>query len=301
MPDHSILTTLPLSPELLGSFFKDKTTRFTVDYQSALLNLKTDRAILTYIANLGLIVDRFENCDISPTLVQEFIHSRDFCDIRQLREIHANILYFCKYNEIVFEDAFASFDYDKIVDYVRSYSESVIIQTAFLNSLPLYTALSTEPSTSAREQNNLSVHVDDTIYSCITRNFLGVFKLDDFTLQFLESAPPINDQIYFKAHCERKMYQGHNLFKWYAIPENSYFLFVKHITDSLDTATARLSLIDLYAQLAAGLGQQDEIDSLNAAINADGGLMQFIGASRKDIAKLNREAKKAKKAKKRQR
>lgn len=292
-----IKTALPLPADVMVRFFKDKAnTSFVVDYGQSLAALRSPQAILNYIANLRLKVDEFENCEITPEMLHAFATMRDKCDIEPLTRVLANVLYFCKYGEILYEDQFDSFNFDSIVDYVTKFSQTVMIQSAFLNSMPLFSITSEGSAPDEdRSANPLVKTVDKTVHPEISTNLFNLFTLDHFLINFLEVAVPMENQIYFEPHFDKNMYQGKSLFGWYAVAENTYFLLCKHITDSSKSADKRIELVAMYADLLSGNNQLEQVDLLHEEIAKKGGINKFVGATRKEVAEMNRNARKLKK------
>ena len=278
-------------------FFKDKAnTSFVIDYAKSLETLRSHQAVLNYIANLKLKVDKLENCEVTGELVHAFSVMRDKCDVDPLNRILANVLYFCKYGEILYETSFNDFGFEAIVDYVTKFGNTVVIQSAFLNSLPLFSITSAgSDENSDRIQHPLVNTVDRVVHSEISTNLFNLFSLDHFLIHYLEQATPIADQIYFEPHFDRNMYQGKSLFGWYGIAQNTYFLLCKHITDSAMNAEGRIQLVDLYAELLQGTARISELKQLSDNIENAGGIHKYVKATRKEVAALKRNAKKLKK------
>jgi len=296
-----IKTALPLPADVMVRFFKDKVnTTFAIDYEQSLTALRSPQAILNYIANLKLKVVHLSHCEITTDLMHAFATMRDKCEVEPLTKVLANILYFCKYGEILYEEVFDVFGFDQIVDYVTKFSHTVVIQSAFLNSLPLFTITSegSEPD-QERSSNPLVKTIDRKVHPEITANLFNLFTHDHFLIQFLENAVPLEDQIYFEPHFDRNMYQGKSLFGWYAVAQNTYFLLSKHITDSAKTASTRIGLVDLYAQLLGGVEEHAKLAELRDEISRKGGILNYVGANRKEVAEFNRNARKLKKQQRR--
>lgn len=296
-----IETALPLPAEVMVRFFKDKANAtFAIDYEQSLTALRSPQAILNYIANLKLNVVKLNNCTITAELMHAFATMRDKCEVEPLTVVLANILYFCKYGEILYEDAFDSFGFEAIVDYVTKFSHTVMIQSAFLNSMPLFSITSegSEPDED-RRSNSFVKTIDTKVHPEITTNLFNLFTHDNFLIQFLETAVPLENQIYFEPHFDKNMYQGKSLFGWYAVAKNTYFLLCKHITDSAKKASSRIELVDLYAQLLSGVEDHTKLDVLNKEIQDKGGILNYVGANRKEVAEYNKNARKLKKQQRR--
>lgn len=282
-------------------FFKDRAnTVFVVDYAESLKALRTHQAILNYAANLKLNVVELINCDVTVDLLHAFAVMRDQCRIDPLTKILANVLYFCKYGEVLYIDSFESFNFTKIVEYVTTHRESLLIQLAFLNSLPLYVAISHDQTDQLPVEGDWIKSRDTQVHPEISMNLFNLFTHEHFLIMFLERSVPLEDQIYFEAHFERHMYQGKSLFGLFGVAENTYFLMCKHVTDSIKDGLERVKLIDLYGSLLEGTRNYAQLDELQQTIEETGGILNFVQATRKDRAEFNRVARKVKKQQKQQ-
>lgn len=295
-------THLPLAAEMMVKFYSNKAnTKFVIDMDKSIANLKSEVAALRYIANLKMECTNIVCSDISVDMVHQFAIMRDNVRVETLTKILANILYFCKYNEVLFFDVLDRFGYDKIVEYVRKYATTVLKQAAFLNSIPLFLATSEgaapDDDRSAKEYVKT---VDENIHPEISVNLFNLFTQDLFLIHYLEYTTPISEQIYFKPHFEKNMYQGRSLFGWFGVPGNYYFALANHISESIKTPLGRLDLIELHNQLAEGVQDKSITTVMQEAIAEKGGLYNFVGMTHKDIATKNKLDRKAKKRSKRE-
>lgn len=283
-------------------FYKNKAdTKFIVDMDTSIKTLRSEVAALRYIANLKMECVDIVCEDISVNMVHSYATSRDRVRIEPLTKILANILYFCKYQDVLYPEMLERFNYEKIVEYVQTHTQTILVQTAFLNALPLFVATSHNADEDEdRSQNSLVTLVDETVYPDISLNLFNLFTLDFFLIQYLEKSPPLDRQVFFKAHFTAPMYQGQSMFHWFAVKENYYFALAHKVSNSLQTATSRLELVEMAKTLVAGIGDQVEMASIEQLIQESGGVYNFVGMTRKDIAQKNKADRKAKKKKTRE-
>lgn len=294
----TIKTALPLPAQVMVQFFRDKKNiGFEIDYDQSLANLRSPGPILQYLANLNLTQQSTLNTKkISGELLAHYMKMRDVCKVKELLDVHANILYFLKYGEVLYEDALELFDYDDIVEFVKENPRLLIMQAALLNSIPLYVATAhTTDVDEDRSKNELVTTVDEKIHPEISVSLFNLFGHDDFLIRYLEEVIPMEDQIYFKPHYDKPMYVGKTMFGWFAIPENSYFNLYRHISDKAWTGPGRFELTELYVTLLNGNDDNDGLKAFNAQIQHAGSVKQLLNLSNKDVAIINKKQRKAKK------
>ena len=295
-------THLPLSSSVMVEFYKNKaTTKFIVDLDASVKTLRSEVAALRYIANLKMECVDVVCEEISVSMIHNFAVSRDRVRIEPFTKILANILYFCKYQDVLYPELLDRFGYDKIVEYVQTHTQSILVQTAFLNALPLFVTTAYE----AGEEDDFSSNplvkaVDEKVYPDISMNLFNLFTLDFFLIQYLEKSPPLDRQLFFKTHFTTPMYQGQSLFYWFAVKENYYFALAQRIAVGLLNAPTRLELVEMAKTLLEGIGDQVELASIEHLIQENGGLYNFVGMTRKDIAQKNKADRKTKKKQKRE-
>lgn len=296
-----IKTALPLPAQVMVEFFKNKKgVCFEVDYEQSLKNLRTPQAILNYIANLQLkaelVVDK-----IPKELLAAYSIMRDVVNIESLTRTHGNLLYFCKYGEVIYEDTLERFSYEDIVDYLKDNAESTLIQLALLNSIPLFvaTSLGSEPDDD-RADHELVSTIDSVIHNEISVNLFQLFKYDTFLVEFLENPVPIEQQIYFKPHFDTNMYGGKTMFGWFAVTGNLYFGLCQHVASKIHNGVDRFELTRLYAGLMALTGDTAGIVRLSNQVSEAGSVAKLLRMSRKDEAEMNRLVRRDKKRAKRE-
>lgn len=296
----TIKTALPLPAQVMVEFFKDKKgVFFEVDYEQSLKNLRTPQAILNYIANLQLnvklVIDK-----IPKELLASYASMRDVVRVEELTRVHGNLLYFCKYGEVLYEDTLELFDYDDIIEYLKEYTQSTIVQMALLNSIPLFTmtSLGTVPHQD-RSTNELVTTIDHVTHPEISVNLFQLFQYDTFLVRYLEKPVAIEDQIYFKPHFDTNMYGGKTMFGWFAVPGNLYFALCEHIAERTHSGYDRLQLLQMYAGLLAQTNDPDALIALSDAVNASGSVKNMLSMTRLDVAKANRQMRRHKKLAKR--
>ena len=294
----TIKTALPLPAQVMVQFFRDKKNiGFEIDYDQSLANLRSPGPILQYLANLNLTQQSSLNTKkISCELLAHYMKMRDVCKVKELLDVHANILYFLKYGEVLYEDALELFDYDDIVMFVKEHPRLLIMQAALLNSIPLYVATAhTTDVDEDRSKNELVTTVDEKIHPEISVSLFNLFGHDDFLIRYLEEVIPMEDQIYFKPHYDKPMYVGKTMFGWFAIPQNSYFNLYRHISERAWSGTGRFELTQLYVTLLNGNDDNDGLKAFNAQIQHAGSVKELLNLSNKDVAIINKKQRKAKK------
>lgn len=197
---------LPLSPNDMVEFFKDKSQFYEVDMETSLKDM-TERSLLSYLANLGI------NCTftkVTPTLMKEYMFMKDFVNSPMLAAIHANIVYFLKYDEIAYSFAEEDFGIDDIRQFVLDNDELIVEQCVFLDSFLLFAATRKEDSEVKYE------NVDEELHDEIGFSVLRLLTFDDFMLTYSKSIPPLEDQVYYTKYFDDYMFKGQNLFHYAA-------------------------------------------------------------------------------------
>lgn len=294
----TIKTALPLPAQVMVQFFRDKKNiGFEVDYDQSLANLRSPGPILQYLANLNLTQQSsLTTKKISCELLAHYVRMRDVCKVKELLDVHANVLYFLKYGEVLYEDALELFNYNDIVEFVKGNAHLLIIQAALLNSIPLFVATAhTTDVDEDRSKNELVTTVDEKIHPEISVSLFNLFGHGDFLIRYLEETVPMEDQIYFKPHYDKPMYVGKTMFGWFAIPENSYFNMYRHISDNAWTGPGRFELTQLYLTLLNGNDDNDGLKAFNAQVQHAGSVKQLLNLTNKDVAQINKKQRKQKK------
>lgn len=294
----TIKTALPLPAQVMVQFFRDKKNiGFEVDYDQSLANLRSPGPILQYLANLNLTQQSSLNTKkISCELLAHYVRMRDVCKVKELLDVHANVLYFLKYGEVLYEDALELFNYSDIVEFVKGNAHLLIMQAALLNSIPLYVATAhTTDVDEDRSKNELVTTVDEKVHPEISVSLFNLFGHDDFLIRYLEETVPMEDQIYFKPHYDKPMYVGKTMFGWFAIPENSYFNMYRHISDKVWTGEGRFELAQLYVTLLNGNDDNDGLKAFNAQIQSAGSVKELLNLTNRDVAAINKKQRKQKK------
>lgn len=293
-----IKTALPLPAQVMVQFFKDKKNiGFEIDYDQSLANLRSPKSIIQYLANLNLTQQStFVTKKISVDLLQSYVYMRDVCKVEQLADVHANVLYFLKYGDVLYEDALELFDYDDIVEFVRENYKALEIQSALLNSIPLFVATSHTTDVDAdRSEHELVNVVDETIHSAISVSLFNLFSHKHFLIQYLEEAVPMENQIYFKPHYDKPMYVGKTMFGWFATPQNSYFSLYRHVNELAADGPGRFELADLYLTMLHGAEDEDGLERFSNQLKAVGSVKELLNLSNKDVATINKRLRKLKK------
>lgn len=289
-------TALPLPAQVMVEFFKNKkTTAFRINYEESLKNLRTPQAILNYIANLKLVCE-LNVQKIPQELFAAYVIMRDVVLIEQFVRVHANVLYFCKYGEILNEDVLHLFDYDDIATFVQNNTETVAIQMSMLDSLPLYlgTRLGAQDGQDITKHELVNV-VDTEQYPAISVNLFQLFRYELFLIQYLEETLPLDRQIYFKTHFENAMYGGMMLYHWFATRENPYFLLYLTLANNMEGALNRFKLAQMYGGLLSNVGDDEGLKRLAKNFTLGTTDDTALRLTRKEMAALNRMIRKDKK------
>lgn len=297
----TIKTALPLPAQVMVEFFKNKKgVFFEIDYATSVANLRTPQAILNYVANLklnaSLQVDK-----VPVELLASYSVMRDVVQIEQLTRIHANLLYFCKYGKVLYEDTLELFPLESIVEYVQANSHDVMVQLALLNSIPLFVATSVDadPDT-VRCEHELVKVVDTELRPAISVNLFQLFSYEEFLVMFLEQNVPIEQQVYFKPHYDTNMYGGKTMFGSFAVEGNLYFGLCQYLHEMQRDGVSRFNLTRLYAGLMNLTNDVKGLKDLNDMVNEAGSVAALLNLTRRDQAAVNRQVRRDKKRAKRE-
>lgn len=293
-----IKTALPLPAQVMVQFFRDKKNiGFVIDHEQSLKNLRSESSIVQYLANLNLTQQStLVTNKISCELLAHYVRMRDVCKVRELADVHANVLYFLKYGEVLYPEVLEKFDYDDIVMFVKDNARTLVIQAALLNSIPLFVATShTTDADAERSEHELVKNIDEKIHPEISVSLFNLFTHKDFLIRYLEQPIPMEDQIYFKPHYDKPMYIGKTMFGWFAAPENQYFALYRHINEMAFKGTDRFNLVRLYIEMLNGADDSEGLQRLNKQIADAGSVKELLGLSNKDVAEINKRLRKEKK------
>lgn len=195
--------TLPLSPEDMVEFFKDKDQYYMVDVAETQKKM-TERAMLLYISNLGLKCG-FDT--VSPTMMKEYMVMKNFVEAPMLTAIHANILCFLKYQDIPYMLGLDDFDLETIKTFIEDNQDLVIEQCMFLDSFLLYILTCKDGAVMPADQN-----VDTELHDELGFSIIRLLTYEDFMIVFSRSIPPIEEQTYYTKYFDEYMFKGQNLF-----------------------------------------------------------------------------------------
>ncbi len=212
--------TLPLSPEEMVEFFKDKDQFFEVDVAGTLDGMPV-RAMLQYISNLGLKCS-FDS--VSPSMMQEYMVMKNFVEAPMLAAIHANILCFLKYQDIPYMIALEDFDLESIKTFIDDNQDLVIEQAMFLDSFLLYMMTCKEGAVMPEGQP-----VDTELHDELGFSLIKLLTHEDFMIVFSRKIPPLEEQTYYTKYFDEYIFKGKNLF-YYACA-CPLFGLTKAITD----------------------------------------------------------------------
>jgi len=212
--------TLPLSPENMVEFFKDKDQVYEINVSDTLADM-TERAMMMYISNLGLKC-AFDH--VSSTMMEEYMVMKNFLESPMLTAIHANIIYFLKYQEIPYTIALEDFDIEAIIKFIDEHEDLVIEQAVFLDSFLLYI-------TTCKEGEVIPVGqpVDTELHDELGFSIIKLLNHEDFMIVFSKTIPPLDEQTYYTQYFDEYMFKGKNLF--YYANTSPMFGMIKAIQD----------------------------------------------------------------------
>lgn len=215
-------TILPLSPTDMVEFFKNKEQEYMIDYQASLENLSSPKFLLMYIANLGL------RCRIDKLpfeLVLSYIQLKEFTNITNLQQAHANILYLAKFGEALFEVGEHDMSIDDCIAFATQNNKALINQMALLNSIPLFVLSrlgASEDEQFGPLKDQLVTSSTDKQFDDIGYSVIQLFTVSEFLISYLHANIPIEDQIYFTRYFDEYMFNGNNIFAYVFNPKNEY-------------------------------------------------------------------------------
>ncbi len=212
--------TLPLSPEDMVEFFKDKDQYYMVDVAETLTKMN-ERGMLSYISNLGM------KCAlnyVSPIIMEEYMRMKNFIEIPMLTAIHANILCFLKFHEVPYPPGLDDFGEEAIMSFIENNQELVIEQCVFLDSFLLYIESRKEGYEIDEKQPT-----DRDLHDELGFSLLKLMTYEDFMIVFSKRIPPIHEQTYYTKYFDEYMFKGKNLFHYAAA--SPLFGLVKVIED----------------------------------------------------------------------
>lgn len=202
---HKIIK-LPLSPTDMVEFFKDKSVLHVIDVDNTADDMN-ERSMLLYLANLGI------HCSftrITNELMAEYIVLKETVDSPDLIGVHANILGYIKYQEILYPELESAFPVDRIIDFAEANAETLAEQLVFLDSFLLY-AMSRQEDVSASE---LSSNTDDELHESISLALISLLNFEDFMIMYSRDIPRLSEQTYYTRYFDDYMFRGKNLFDY---------------------------------------------------------------------------------------
>ena len=236
--------TLPLTPDVMVEFFKDKSTVYEVDLEASLSALN-ERSMLTYLANLGI------NCSftqVNDNLLREYLTMKNFTNIHVLQLIHANLLYYAKYNEVLYPETLELFNEEHMIEFLQANVDVIVEQLVFLDSMMLYMLTR---SLGEDEEQELTLLVDDQVYDEIGFSVIQLVDLSDFLICYSTVMPELDEQTYYARYFDEYMFQGKNLFHYAC--HGAFFGLIAKITAARENADDQKELDTLDSCLRATL------------------------------------------------
>lgn len=210
-----IKTTLPLSPDIMVEFFKNKDRQFLIDYDKTIENM-SPKSILIYLSNLQI---HCEFTNIDENLISEYLFLRDRCNIMELDIFLANCLHYMKYESAYMDNDL--FDkYGKII--IETHNNILTHYKNILDSSTLFLFLSADELIDEKD-----IPAPETYQDNIGFCFLNLYKIPDFLITFLNTILPISEQHNFSEYFDNDnyMFKGQNLFGYFSHEDNLFFKY----------------------------------------------------------------------------
>lgn len=263
------MVTLPLSPDQLAEFFKDKSTIYTIDFKKS-IKVFQEKALLMYLSNLGICCD-INN--VNSELIKQYITLQQFPNIPSLLKIHANILYYVKYKKLLYPHMESLFNQQQIIEFCLNNTDIVAEQLQFLDSMILYLLTRiTDKSLDQQESQDIekltdisktqqyTTLIDDQLHDSIGFTLIQLITFEDFLICYSANQTPLNEQVYYTRFFDDNIYQGKNLFHY--ATKSSFFGLLQLIISSQNNdeqATSELNaLSDCLALIKDKLKTNDK-------------------------------------------
>lgn len=213
------LITLPMGPELMRTFFDDKTKVFTVDYGKCELK---GNVFLTYVSNLGLNAEiDFEGAsgDEKLDLIKNYMHSRHIVSSETLGLAVMQILMAYKGAQaMAFDRIERVLSKEEVTRFIDENEEVVSAWTTFLDSTLLFLMHSFEGLGEAMDLEHSFEVVDDQRY--VGLNVVNMFGIEGFFELYFSA--PVKEMKFFTRQFNEYMFNGKNLFFYFQTEENSF-------------------------------------------------------------------------------
>lgn len=207
MTEQVLRTTAPLKPEEIVKLFNMQKIEVSVE-QSVLKDLDTNKTeeeqrqhrtdkykeIIIFIKNLRKPITLV---DFDLDFIEEYMKSSDFTYCENIPFVVANIMFWEKYNHILYPDSLQYFDQSKIENFIASRKQIVDVHRDFLESIPLFLIVSTmikvdndsRDDKQAMEWVTKAIPQDKILEEDVENlgyNIVNVCKLDNFLLSYLD-------------------------------------------------------------------------------------------------------------------
>lgn len=222
--------TLPLSPTDMVDFFQDKEQLHVVQLAETLESMN-ERSMLLYLANLGIHCSFTE---ITPELMSEFIVLKEMVNSPDLMGVHANILGYIKYEEILYPELEPVFTVEQTIDFAQSHVDTLAEQLVFLDSFMLYVLTRSDEMT----QEDAG-EVDEELHDSISMSLIALLNFEDFMITYSQTVPELSEQTYYTRYFDEYMFRGKNMFDYaHTCP---FFGFIAAVRSHEEAAGAQAS------------------------------------------------------------
>lgn len=215
LPEPTVVHCVaPLGMDALKVVFEDKSTIFEFDVEENKPTMNS-KALLIYTANLGMKTNII-NPDMEA--LKYYMTLQSINNDVNLPWLHANVLLFARTGEMMYPGAEGELFYQQ---FVEQNVEMIARQCQFIDSMILYQQFIYEDTTE-EQIIEMADEVDPETYEDIGLNIVNLFALEPFLVDWFALVPPLV-RTYFKTYFNEYMFQGKNLFAWYAV-NNNYFM-----------------------------------------------------------------------------
>lgn len=230
-----MICTIPLKPEEIVKLFQSE--KVVVSVEKSILN--SDRSakyeeIFMFIKNLRKPI---EICDFDDDFILAYMRSEHYTFCENIKHIVANILFWEKYNAVLYTEYLDSYNLDQIKNFVATQPQIVNRYRDFLESLPLFLVYSTHvfveekvaDYSEAQDWLNKVVPQDRKLSGKVAdlgHNVVSLMNMDNFLMHYLdqEDIRLLSKGTWYEEFFERYSFSKQNLSYW--LGESS---FAKHL------------------------------------------------------------------------
>ena len=219
LPDisNSIFSTAPIDLEDIKKYFVDKTINFQLDYSKS--ELHTEK-FLIYVSNLGIPADLILTKNLSFyqkfSLLEAYMNISSVVSLRTLNLAASSIVMRRKgYN---LKDTYPNpyFTEEEADLFINDHIEMVDQWIKFLDSCTIY-AQKCIPELDHEEFLTMGIPIINN-KNYVGHSIIQLFSLDFFFHNYYTK--PLGELAYFRPQFEDYMFQGKNLFSYFATKHN---------------------------------------------------------------------------------